>query len=165
VPGDREEETVKQRLGLVVFLAVFAVGLAGVAAAQGPRQYYSGWSFHSRNRYYYRSYYYKPTPTYTAFRHHYALYFPTRAQHVYFYNPYRKVYWGRCPARYEGEPGYSMLAEADRKPRLDEIPETAFPKPGAPPPIPDSTDNVRMDLPPDDLPTDVVLPAAAGAAR
>ena len=149
----------KKRVGFaVIFAATVSAGLAMVAGAQGTRQYYGGWNFHSQNRYYYRSYYYKPAPSFTAFRHHYALYFPARPQHVYFYNPYRQVYWGRCPAKYEGEPGYSMLAEAARKPRLDQIPESAFPKPSPPPPIPDSTDNVRMDLPPDGLPTDAGLP-------
>jgi hypothetical protein len=160
-----KEEIVKRRVVLAAGVAAaVSAGLAIVASAQGIRQYYSGWNFHSRNRYYYRSYYYKPTPNFTAFRHHYALYYPARPQHVFFYNPYRQVFWGRCPAKYEGEPGYSLLAEADRKGQLDQIPESAFPKPGPPPPIPEATDNVRMDLPPDDLPTDAVLPPS-GAAR
>jgi hypothetical protein len=40
--------------------------------------------------------------------------------------------------------GYSLLAEKDRKEKLDDIPEKAFPKPGKMPVIPESEDNVRI---------------------
>jgi hypothetical protein len=115
------------------------------------RQYYSGWSKH--NAYHYRTYYYKPSPTYYGYKHHYVVHFPTRPTHYYFYNPYKKTYWGRCPVNHGGQPVYSMLAEKDRKGSVSEIPESAFPKPGNVPPIPESTDNEPLDLPPDDLPT------------
>ena len=56
-----------------------------------------------------------------------------------------------------------MLAEADRKETLEEIPEKAFPKSGALPPIPDSdpAENATLDLPPDDLPPGEGLPKAS----
>jgi hypothetical protein len=77
---------------------------------------------------------------------------------VYFYNPYKKHYWGRCPVDHGGKPVYSMLAEKDRKGDLEEIPESAFPPPGNVPPLPESTDGAGMELPPDDLPSSESLP-------
>jgi len=62
------------------------------------------------------------------------------------------VYWGRCPVDYNGEEQYSMLAEKDCKSDIAQISETAFPKPTATPPIPESTDGEKLDLPPDDPP-------------
>ena len=132
--------------------------LAGLAAApvealaSGPRQYYSSWQKHPTAAYHYRSYYYKPTPTYSGYKHHYVVYHPQRPQHVYFYNPYKKQYWGRCPVGTNGQGRYSLLAEKDRSGSLKEIPEAAFPAPTRVPPIPESTDNTPLDLPPDDLP-------------
>ena len=127
------------------------------------RQYYSGWHSHNEGHYYYRHYYYKPSPTYTGYRHHYVIYYPTRPKYYYYYNPYKKVYWGRCPVDYNGQEQYSMLAEQDRKGDLAQIPETAFPKPTATPPIPESTDGEKLDLPPDDPPAsdDQGLPKTA----
>jgi hypothetical protein len=116
------------------------------------RQYYSSW--HAHRNYYYRHYYYKPTPTYVGYKHHYVVYFPQRPQYVYYYNPYKRVYWGRCPTSCEGNEQYSLLAEKDRKGSVDEIPEAAFPKPGPMPKIPESKDGAKVDLPPDDLPGD-----------
>ena len=120
------------------------------------RQYYGGW--HSYHNYYYRSYYYKPYSDYYGYKHHYAIYTPKYPKYVYFYNPYKKQYWGRCPVDHGGKPVYSMLAEKDRKGDLEEIPESAFPAPGPVPPMPESTDGATMELPPDDLPAGENLP-------
>ncbi len=117
-----------------------------------PRQYYGNWVKHPSHSYYYRNYYYKPTPTYTGYKHHYVIHYPSRPKHYYYYNHYKKQYWGRCDSQCNGEPHYSMLAPEDRKATLAEIPETAFPAPTATPPIPEATDNVSLDLPPDDAP-------------
>ena len=142
--------------------------LWGVAAAQGGyythRQYYSGWRRYPQRDYYYRTYYYKPSTTYAGYRHHYVIYTPQRPRYFYYYNPYRKVYWGRSPVACEGKPLYSMLAEADRRATLEEIPEKAFPKPAALPPLPESDpkEGVQLDLPPDDLPQTTTLPKVAG---
>lgn len=148
---------------------VLAAGLAVTAATPskseanfGGRQYYSNWHYHSGNGYHYRTYYYKPTPTYHTYKHHYVVYQPKYPRHVYYYNPYKKAYWGRCPTTYH-DPGYnynpnhaySLLKEDDRKPTLAEIPDNKFPPPAAMPPIPDSTDGTKIELPPDDLPADV----------
>jgi hypothetical protein len=122
-----------------------------------PRQYYGAWHRHPTRPYHYRHYYFKPTADYAGYRHHYAVFYPARPQHVYFYNPYKRVFWGRCPADAKGKPAYSLLAEKDRKDRIEDIPDAAFPKPGALPPIPESKDGGVMDLPPDDLP-DSALP-------
>jgi hypothetical protein len=70
---------------------------------------------------------------------------------VYYYNPYKKTYWGRFPTQRSGEPVYSLLKPEHRIPTLEEILEAAFPERGKTPPIPDSDDGALLDLPPDDL--------------
>jgi hypothetical protein len=135
------------------------------AYSYSHRQYYSSWHRHPTYSYHYRHYYYKPTPTYSGYKHHYVVYYPRKPQYVYYYNPYKKTYWGRCPTNAGGRPQYSLLDEKDRRATLDEIPERAFPKPGPMPPIPESDKAnepdgkpALVDLPPDDLPTDDALP-------
>jgi hypothetical protein len=54
----------------------------------------------------------------------------------------------------------SLLAEAHRKGRLNEIKEEHFPKPGPMPKVPEATDDVQMEVPPGDLPTGERLPKA-----
>jgi hypothetical protein len=131
-----------------------AIVLVAGADTSGPRQYYSSWRKHSGYNYYYRTYYYKPTPTYAGYRHHYVIYYPSRPKYVYYYNPYRKNYWGRCPTSYApGKPRYSELASEDRRDSLEEIPEKAFPALGPMPRVPESRDEAVMEPPPDDLPT------------
>ena len=83
--------------------------------------------------------------------HHYVISFPHKPG-LLFLQPVTKQYWGRCPVKTDGKPLYSLLAEKDRKGKIDDIPEAAFPKPGALPPIPESDDGATIDLPPDDLP-------------
>ena len=140
--------------------ALFAVGIAAALASASataqdygsPRQYYGSWKKHPTHDYQYREYYYKPAPEYRGYKHHYVIRTPKKPKHQYFYNPYKKRYWGRCPVDHGGQPMYSRLAEADQRVKLSEIPESAFPPPGELPPIPDSDDGALLDLPPDDLP-------------
>ena len=140
-----------------ILLAVLALA-AGVGAAwasySAPRQYYSSWYKSSKHSYYYREYYYKPAADYVGYKHNYVMYFPDKPKYAYYYNPYKKVYWGRCSLHTEGKGEYSELAEQDRKGSLADIPEGAFPAPGDMPVVPESSDKVAMDLPPDDLPQD-----------
>jgi hypothetical protein len=120
-----------------------------------PRQYYSDWKPYPSGNGYYRDYYYKPTPTYAGYRHHYVTLYPSHPDRAYFYNPYKQTYWGYCPTAYSGEyeePAYSRLPEEYQKSSLAEIPDSAFPHLGKLPPIPESKDGARLDLPPDDLP-------------
>jgi hypothetical protein len=142
-------------------LGVCVAGLVGFAGAgvfeapraeagyQGGRQYYGGWSYNEINRYYYRQYYYKPVVTTVTYSYHYVVYYPAQPRYYYYYNPVKRYYWGRYDTEAKG---YSLLAEADRKEKLEDIKETAFPKPGAMPSIPDSTDKVAVDVPPNDAP-------------
>lgn len=141
------------KIRVLVGLAVL-FALASSAAQAGRyhyRQYYSGWYRQSSYGYYYSSYYYKPYYNYSGYSYHYAVYYPSQPRYVYYYNPYKKAYWGRFDT--QGKPGqqYSLLAPADRKENLKDIPESAFPKPGKMPVIPDSEDGARID-PPKDLP-------------
>ncbi len=150
---------------LVLALLAATLGVPGTASASGPRQYYGSWHKHQQHSYSYRPLYYKPTPTYSGYKHHYAVYHPSRPKHVYFYNPYKKTYWGRCELSREGRNEYSLLAEKDRKGALEEIPEAAFPAPAPAPALPETTDGATLDLPPDDLPpgveTAIALPGDA----
>jgi hypothetical protein len=127
-----------------------------------PRQYYSDWKQYPSGNAYYRDYYYKPTPTYAGYKHHYVVLYPSHPDRAYFYNPYKKTYWGYCPSGYSGEEqesAYSHLPAEYQKNSLAEIPDSAFPPLGKLPAIPDSKDGARLDLPPDDL------PPGFGAAR
>jgi len=141
---------------------VAAACLGGLSRADthSQRQYYSGWHKHPSYTYHYRHYYYKPTPTYSGYKHHYVIYHPHKPDHLYFYNPYKKQYWGRCPVRHQGREAYEVLDERDRKGNLEEIEETAFGKGRkGNPPIPESSDGAILDQPPDDLPVgEKVLP-------
>lgn len=144
-------------LSLLALIAVAVLGGLSVAsnppsadAYYGYRQYYSSWRYYPSRTYYYRSYYYKPYASYTGYKHHYCVYYPSRPSYVYYYNPYKQTYWGRYDLENKG---YSLLAEEDRKQKLEDIPESAFPKAGEMPAIPESEDNVRIEVPPTDLPT------------
>jgi hypothetical protein len=150
---------VRKSLCLGVLVALLAVGgVTAQAHHYSSRQYYTSWRNSPHGSYYYRYYYFKPSSNYEGYRHHYAIYYPSHPHYIYFYNPYRHVYWGRCLVKPDGKNQYSLLAEKDRKENLCDIPESAFPAPSAMPPIPESTDEVSMELPPDDLPTDETLP-------
>ena len=144
-------------LSIVAALALFATaGVTAWGSYSAPRQYYSGWNKSAKHSYYYRDYYYKPADDYVGYKHQYVMYYPEKPKHYYYYNPYKKVYWGRCPVQTYGKGQYSELAEKDRKGSLGDIPEEAFPAPAEMPHVPEATDGVTMDLPPDDLPKDDV---------
>ncbi len=136
-----------------------AVMLAAVAVTPAEansyyvRQYYTGWYKPT-----YRTYFYKPTPTYVGYQYHYVIYYPSRPNYYYYYNPYKGVYWGRAEISPCGEVKYSLLEEKDRKANLAEIPEKAFPKAGPMPPVPESTDKTPMETPPTDKPDEDNLP-------
>ena len=147
----------------VVVLALLGTS-AGWLLAQGfgsPRQYYSPWQKHPKHNYHFRRYYFKPNVGFAGYRHHYVIHHPGRPKHAFFFNPYKKAYWGRCELDSKGKAEYSMLPEEHRKGTLAEIPESAFPKPSPVPPIPESGDDIPMDLPPDDLPSEADLAPAA----
>jgi hypothetical protein len=115
------------------------------SSAQAYGGYYSGYTYYPQRSYYASYYYYKPYVSYPSYNYHYCVYYPTRPRYVYYYNPYSRSYWGRYDLDAQG---YSMLAEKDRKGTLNDIPETAFPKPGEMPADPESTDGSRIPKPP-----------------
>jgi hypothetical protein len=122
------------------------VGVSATAKAHGyGRQYYASWNYYPQRSYYYTTYYYKPYATYASYDYHYCIYYPSYPKYVYYYNPYKKVYWGRYDLEAKG---YSLLAEKDRKGTLKEIDEKAFPAPAKMPDIPEAEDKVSMDAPP-----------------
>ena len=123
---------------------------SGYSSYGSPRQYYSAWAKHPTKNYHYRRLYYKPNQSYVGYKHQYVIYYPARPKHCYFYNPYKKTYWGRCEIQHGGK--YSMLPPEHRKPTVPEIPESAFPPPSDTPILPEALDGLRLDLPPDDLP-------------
>jgi hypothetical protein len=144
-------------LAVAFAIAGFNATVTNAADHFGSRQSFGDWRHHQRG-FSYRPYYYKPHQQFVGFKHHYVIHYKARPQHHYFYNPYKKQFWGRCPVATEGKPSYSLLAEKDRSGDINKIPESAFPKPGAMPPIPESTDGATLDLPPDDLPETDAIP-------
>ena len=126
-------------------LIVAALVACSIGASEAQAGRYSGYSYYPSRGYYASYYYYKPYPTYSGYHHHYCVYYPSTPRYVYYYNPYRRVYWGRYDLDAKG---YSMLEEGDRKERLADIPESAFPKPGEMPAVPDSTDGSKIEPPP-----------------
>ena len=129
---------------------VLLLAAATAAEAGYGRQYYSGWNY-TNNGYYYRTYYYKPYDSYPTYNYHYVVYYPSQP-YYYYYNPVRRVYWGRVPVENDGKAVYSLLAEKDRKGSLAEIKEDKFPKPGAMPGVPEAKDDLKIAVPPRDLP-------------
>lgn len=128
---------------LVAAFAAFVACSASEAQAYGG--YYSGYTYYPSRSYYASYYYYKPYRTYPSYHYHYCVYYPQYPRYVYYYNPYRRTYWGRYDLDAQG---YSLLAEKDRKEKLADIPESAFPKPGTMPADPDSTDGSTIPVPP-----------------
>jgi len=106
-----------------------------------PRETFSGWC--KQDDYYYCNYYCKPATT--TYHVHRCIYYPTQPKYVYYYNPAKDKCWGRYDVEAKG---YSLLEEKDRKSKISDIPESAFPKPGELPPIPGSKDGVKMVKPP-----------------
>lgn len=149
---------VTRRTLLAMVLACVALPVSGADYGYSPRQYYGGWNKHPQHTYYYRSYYYKPYHNYGGYKHHYVVHYPSRPKYNYYYNPYRKAYWGRCPSSYGDEPTYSLLQEEHRRPQLNDIDESHFPPQGELPAIPESKDGFKIDLPPDDLPREALPP-------
>lgn len=147
------------RRAILLAVVTLSIGapMVSVAAPFANRQYYGAWQ-KSQRGFHFRPYYYKPTPNFVGFRHHFVIHTPSRPKHLFFYNPRSKKFWGRCPTETNGKAAYSLLAEKDRKGDLAEIPESAFPEPGELPPVPDSSDGLLLDLPPDDLPASTSLP-------
>ena len=131
-------------LSIIAVLGCLSFAAPSEAKAAG-RHYYSSWGYHPQKSYHYTYYYYKPRVSYSGYQHHYCIYYPSRPRYVYYYNPHRRVYWGRYDLEAKG---YSLLEDADRKPNLSDIPESAFPKPGGMPNIPESEDGVAMPPPP-----------------
>lgn len=138
---------------LLGVVALVTLGAATPADADyrygyGHRHYYSSWSYSPQKSYYYRRYHYKPYSSYSGYKQHYCIYYPSKPRYVYYYNPHRKTYWGRLDL--EGKEGeqYSLLAPEDRKENLEDIPEKAFPKPGAFPKVPDKDLKDDLTVPP-----------------
>jgi hypothetical protein len=143
---------------LVMAAAMFA---PSQAQAQYGRQYYTTWSYYPTYGYYYTYYRYLPVATATTYSYHYCTYYPSRPRYVYYYNPVRRVYWGRYDLEKQG---YSMLEEKDRKADLNDIPETAFPEPGKMPNVPEVGDALAMDKPPEVPKTQPPADAPTGGA-
>jgi len=142
-------------LGVALALGLALAAASTASAAFYLRQYYdSTYTYSQSNGYYYVNYYYQTTVTQTTYDYHYCIYYPSRPNYIYYYNPSTQAYWGRYEIGSKGEKRYSMLVKEDRKKDLNEIPETAFPEPAAMPTIPGAKDNVAMEPPPENVPKD-----------
>jgi len=145
------KQTIKTALLALAALAALSAATSPDTAQAGYRQYYSAWNHHSENGYFYRHFYFKPAPQFKVYHHNFCIYYPGRPRYVYFYNPVRRVYWGRFDTQGAKGSQYSMLEEKDQKRDLNAIPESAFPQPGAMPAIPNAVDSEPME-PITDLP-------------
>jgi hypothetical protein len=133
-------------LGLVCGLALLASAMLTTPAhAHYGRQYYGDWGYQPSYSYYYCQYNYQPYSGYDGYNYHYCIYYPSQPRYVYYYNPHQHYYWGRLDLEAKGDNKYSLLAEEDRKDSVKKIPESAFPKPGKMPPIPESKDKVQIE--------------------
>lgn len=145
-------------LMLVVCVGAVTVGSERADAGRFGRQYYSSWSYHRTQQYHYCRYYYKPTVRTQTYHYHYVIHIPSRPRYRYYYNPVRRVYWGRYEVDCKGNPvGYSMLKPEDRKGKLSEIDESKFPPAAEMPTIPEAEEGDTTPIlapadPPDDLP-------------
>ena len=92
-------------------IAAAAMFSASPAQAQYGRQYYTTWSYYPTQQYYYTYYRYQTVVDAPTYDYHYCVYYPTR-RYVYYYNPVRRVYWGRYDLEKQG---YSMLEEMGEK--------------------------------------------------
>lgn len=136
----------KNAVKWLVLTGIVAGALGSGAHAEFlRRQYYGGWNYYPQRTYYYTYYYYKPYDAYDGYTYHYCIYYPSTPRYVYYYNPHTQVYWGRYDMDAKG---YSLLEQKDRKKELKDIPESAFPKPGKMPVIPEAKDETRIDAPP-----------------
>jgi hypothetical protein len=136
----------RQNLWLVRLAAlVFAIVIVRPCTAASPRQWYNEWTYYPQFRYYYSSYYYLPSAVDRNYSHLFCLFYPAHPQYVYYFDPQAHLYLARLDVK--GEPGhqYSALAPKDRKEKLKDIPDEAFPKPGEMPPIPESRDGTPME--------------------
>lgn len=141
--------------------APLALALAAVAApVPDARQYYVKY-WQQNGGYYYRAYHYRPKPD-SAYRLNLVIFYPSRPRYYYYYNPRTKKYWGRFDRR---EGGFSALPPDKAAGRISELPEDAFPGPGAMPVLPGSADGTRMKVPPDGFPPDDDLTLSEGSAR
>jgi hypothetical protein len=113
-----------------------------------PRQYYTGWQYDASRACYFCHYQYLPAATSTAYNCHEVIYYVGDKHHYYYFNPYKRKFWGRAPVhQVAGAPRYSRLTPQDTREYIQQIPESAFPAPGPMPMIPESTDGVAMTLP------------------
>lgn len=136
----------RRNLWLVRLAAVvLAIVVVRPCIAASPRQWYNEWTYYPQFGYYYSSYYYLSSAVDKDYHHYFCLYYPAHPQYVYYFDPQTHLYLARLDVK--GEPGhqYAALAPKDRKEKLKDIPEEAFPKPGAMPPIPESRDGTPME--------------------
>ena len=127
-------------------LLATVVSLLAPAERSPQRTFYTKWTKQTQGNYYYRTYYYRPSED-SGYRHHYVIYFPQAPYYVYYYDPYRKQYWGRAPAEQGDDPVFSELPAEERGGRLDAISESAFGALGPMPEIPGSSDEVAIAAP------------------
>jgi hypothetical protein len=136
LPPDESAELAQEQMRILLVQA---------PGKETPRQAYSAWC--KQGGYYFCCYYYQPAAD-GPYKSQRCIYYPARPNYVYYYNPTKKLYWGRYDMNAKG---YSLLAEKDRAEKLTGIDEKAFPKPGAMPPVPETKEDAKV-LPPPAVP-------------
>ncbi|CAN5427283.1 hypothetical protein BH11PLA2_BH11PLA2_11730 [soil metagenome] len=106
--------------------ALAALVLSLTLPALASAGHYSNYTYSTSRGYGYRTYTYY-SQTHRTHHSHVAVYHPKHPRKVYYYNVQTKKYWGR----YDMDTGlYSVLADADKKSTIGEIPDSAFPAGG-----------------------------------
>ena len=134
----------KRNLAIQAGVLALFIGLTGQVGG-AERQFYNDWVYYPPFGYYYSSYYYQPSGGSRGYKFQFCMYYPSQPRFVYYYDPLRHSYWGRLDLKGMPDRRFSVLAAKDRKAKLSEIPEEAFPKPGKMPSIPESTDGAVME--------------------
>ncbi len=109
------------------------------------RQHYGPWSFYPDRKYYWCRYYFSLQQGARTYQYHYCIYYPSRSQYIFYYDPAGRVYWGRFDREAKG---FSMLQPAERNASLNQIAAGAYAPAGAMPAIPGSRGEAAIEQPP-----------------
>ncbi len=143
-----------QLIGVATLLALCLATSCNPCRAQGPcngkRQCYSAkWELDPTGSYYYCKYHFQPAEK-AAYQYHYAIYFPTDPEWIYYHNPTTKLYWCRAYTNTADKDGkiWIVVPKDDRRDQPGNVPADAWKRTPEVPAIPGSRVNAAMEPPP-----------------
>src|SRR5262245_8173627 len=69
-------------LKIALLAGALSLPLLGGPGDHSTRQFYGSWKQHAQHGYHFRPYYYKPSPNFHGFKHHYVIHHPKHPQHL-----------------------------------------------------------------------------------